>query len=141
MINRTRARKSLKRKQGRYKWRDFRMIFEIERRRVIPYETLNYLEDIDYDIRIDNSIMKVMMINERNGWMNADGARSLLQIVSVMKKRDVWHFWVLIDVYWTIRRYKSITNNVTYVRKIDGMKIPYREKDREVLFDRIKMRR
>jgi hypothetical protein len=43
MINKVMARKSVKKKQRTYRNRNFKVIFETEKRIVIPYESLLYL--------------------------------------------------------------------------------------------------
>jgi hypothetical protein len=89
MINRTKTRKSLKRKPRKYRQRSFEVILETERRLVIPYEALNYLESTECDIYIDYRIMGVFAINERNQMLEMIGIHSLLMIVERLKKIDV----------------------------------------------------
>jgi hypothetical protein len=68
MINKIKIRKSLKKKPGRCRNKNFKIIFETEKRLVIPYDTLNYLISIDFDSCIDYKIMVINIINERKEW-------------------------------------------------------------------------
>jgi hypothetical protein len=46
-----------------------------------------------------------------------------------MKEIDAWYFGILIEVYWVIKRYEAITNNMTYIRKSIDLAVPYKERN------------